>query len=92
MTFIDPVPPPERLVGQQIHPGFGVVSLRRDGVEVLRDSKGDLELATYDSWARGGPDASPVWTLHIDGPLESYVYALTSDGEWTLIERRDGFA
>ena len=33
-----------------------------------------------------------VWTLHIDGPLRSLIYAFTPPGEWRIIDHKDGFA
>lgn len=95
MTIVCP-PPPDPVLPEDVcpHSGFGVVTLCRDGVELERDLHGERDVKWYTAKAQRGsrPNAAPsVWTLHVDGPLISTIYALTENG-WTLIERKDGFA
>lgn len=91
--FVDPVPAEAVLSGPEVHPGFGVVTLCRNGVEVERDAKGERDLPWWNRLVgrRTVPPESPVWTLHIDAPFESTVYALTGPRTWTLIDRKPGF-
>lgn len=93
-AHICPAPAEGVLTGPEVHPGFGVVTLCRNGVEVDRDAKAERDL---NWWNRKVarltvPHQTPVWTLHIDAPLESTLYALTGPQTWTLIERKPGFA
>jgi hypothetical protein len=94
--FMCPPPPAPRIpAGAEIHPGFGMVALSRDGVQVAQDVHGEHNVDWYtkqiDKRTLAGEPAR-VWTLHIDGPLSNEVYAFTADREWTLIERGKGFA
>lgn len=99
VMFVDPPPAPGVLnAGLSndtiVHPGFGSVALCRDGVEVMRDATGEKTLSAYEKRIRAHThphEPTAVWTLHIDAPFESLIYARTKDG-WTLIERKDGFA
>ena len=93
-AFIDPVPAQAVLAGPEIHPGFGRVALCRNGVEVAHDVTGEHDLDWYDRKVRqqSTPHQTPVWTLHIDAPFESTVYALTDAKTWTLLDRKPGFA
>jgi hypothetical protein len=93
--FACPPPPVGRIPkGAQIHSGFGVVALCRDGVQIAEDYHGEHNIDWYSRMVdrRTLAGEAPVWTLHIDGPLSSQVYAFTADREWTLIERGKGFA
>ena len=102
-ALIDPMPASPTLVKAQskngydldIHPGWGLVTLCRNGVEHRRDDTGEHGLTWYDALIQ--KDAfphrpTPVWTLHIDGPLRSLIYALTPEHGWALIDTKDGFA
>lgn len=92
--FADPTPSAPVLTDPDVHPGFGRVALCRDGVEVLTDPTGDKQLDVYTRWvtrATRPHEPTSVWTLHIDAPFVSTIYAYTKDG-WTLIETKDGFA
>ncbi len=96
VVFFDPVPPAGVLPHDaEVHPGFGVVTLCRNGIEHRRDVKGDRTLDWYTAVVRRGCQVhkpTPVWTLHVDGPFRSLIYALTPDHGWTLIDTKDGFA
>lgn len=100
--LIDPTSPPaflERVQGknkidQDIHPGFGNVTLCCNGATHTTDATGDRTLNHYDQIIRrtASPHTpTPVWTLHIDAPFRSLIYAFTPEG-WTLIDTKDGFA
>lgn len=92
--FVCPAPAPATLTGPHIHPGFGRVALCRNGVEVATDVTGERDLDWFNRKVKAASVAhrTPVWTLHIDAPLESTVYALTDTTTWTLIDRKLGFA
>lgn len=101
-VHVDPVGPPAFLEMQQtkngydaeIHPGWGLVTLCRNGVEFRRDDAGERTLRWYAQEIRRASmphEVTPVWTLHIDAPFISSVYAFTPDGRWTLIDTKPGF-
>lgn len=75
--------------GASVHPGFGIVELRVNGAEQLFDTRGQWTIDHYTTHAQQTPG---VWTLHIDGPLRSAVYAFTPPDVWTLTDTKDGFA
>lgn len=95
MGFACPPPADSRIPrGAEVHPGFGVVALCKDGEQIARDIDGEHNIDWYTRQVdrRTLAGQSIVWTLHIDGPLSNEVYAFTADREWTLIERGKGFA
>lgn len=94
--FLAPPLAPPRLDAHpqtEIHPGFGVVSLCENGVEIARDVDGRHKLRYFTDRAESlrGADPRKVFTLHVDGPFESQLYAYGTDG-WVLVDRKDGFS
>jgi hypothetical protein len=78
-----------------IHPGLGCVTLCRNGVEFKKDEADKRKLNWYQSIIKREAlphKPTPVWTLHIDDPFRSLIYAFTSDRYWVLIDTKEGFA
>jgi hypothetical protein len=77
-----------------IHPGFGVVRLTRDGETIEHDVWGGILVEHYENRADATsrtPDAHD-WRLVVEGPLGGVVYQRHAPGEWVAVERLDGFA
>lgn len=101
--MFDPVPPVGILelemtkngYALDIHPGIGCVTLCRNGVEYRKDAMGKRDLIWFEAVIRREAlphRPTPVWTLHIDGPFRSLLYALTPEHGWALLDAKDGFA
>lgn len=81
-------------------PGFGYVSLRRDGERVMDDymrhwdeEDGDatcLTVQDFEDRAAGDPDHD--WRFEIHGPLGGVVYQRQGEAAWVSVERLEGFA
>ena len=83
-------PKPVKLeLKSEIHPGFGVVSLLRDGDYTEDDFGDDATLADVERIAAADPDHD--WRLHISGPLSGQIYQRQPDG-WLFVKIDRGFA
>jgi hypothetical protein len=78
------------------HPGFGGLTLYRDGEFVQApDISRDEEVEAYcvqdhEDIAAGDPDHD--WRIRIDAPMWDGVFQRHSEGRWVLIEKGIGFA
>lgn len=74
------------------HPGFGCVSLERDG-EIVRSwyrYEDSRTFITFEKRAKADPDHD--WRVRVDGPMYGVVYQRHGPKEWVAVERLDGFA
>jgi hypothetical protein len=80
-------------------PGFGFVSLTRDGEQVVdymhyhdteEGGAGTMTVQDFEDRAAGDPDHD--WRFEIHGPLGGVVYQRHGDAEWVSVARLDGFA
>lgn len=74
------------------HPGFGGVSLLRDGenVETTSIPERSRTFIHYENVASKDPDHD--WRVRVDGPLYGCVYQRHGAKEWVMVEKLDGFA
>ena len=76
-----------------IHPGFGIVVLQRDGEELEQDLWGGILVEHYENRADAAdPENEHDWRLYVDGPMSGVVYQRHAPGEWHAIEQLPGFA
>jgi hypothetical protein len=90
---IQPKPSEERVaLNRDYHPGFGYVSLRKDGQEVW--GTGRPEESRTLGWVERTKidDDSAEWTFDVDGPMVSYTLIRRKSKYWVLLSSRDGFA
>jgi hypothetical protein len=80
-----------------VHPGFGIVALVRDGESVWRDLWGGDDGRGYqrhgrvaEGAARKQPESD--WRLRVEGPMYGLVYQRHGANEWYAVERLNGFA
>jgi hypothetical protein len=71
------------------HPGFGAVTLTRDG-KVVAGLGQDDPVMDFEDRAAGDDDRD--WRITIDAPLYRVVYQRQGDELWALVCRMDGFA
>ena len=89
-AHVCPPPPPRSLpLAEQVHPGFGVARLVRDGTTVALLSEGATGHVAEDRAAR---EPGHRWTLVIEGPLSGATYLREGEGNWVVIETNGGFA
>ena len=74
------------------HPGFGGVTVTRDGEHVwssfrYEDSR---TFISFEKWAAGDPDHD--WRVRIDGPLSDVTYQRHGPKTWVAVEKGLGFA
>lgn len=74
------------------HPGFGGVTLTRNGEPVLDDSLAGDALTVQDFEERAAADPEADWRFEVHGPLAGAVFQRRGEGRWELIERTEGFA
>ena len=74
------------------HPGFGGVSLERDGevVWATYTPGRSRTFITFENRAKVDPDHD--WRVRVEGPLYGLVYQRHGPKEWVAVERLDGFA
>lgn len=73
-------------------PGFGVVSLRRNG-ELVESAPHDRVATTVREWrALARRDLNHDWTIEVDGPMSGVRYTRQSSGRWVSTHRSRGFA
>lgn len=78
------------------HPGFGGVTLYRDGEyvtspDISRDEEVEnFVVQDFEDIAAGDPDHD--WQMRVDGPLSDQTYQRHGDGLWVCIEKGMGFA
>lgn len=74
------------------HPGFGLLTVTRDGEDVICDIHGDIPRPAMraENAARKDPDHD--WRLRVDGPLNGAVYQRHGQSEWVMVESLRGFA
>lgn len=72
------------------HPGFGIVTLTRDGVEVRRIVNGVATVADFETLAAEDPDRD--WRFEVYGPLSGAVFQRHDEEKWVLVESNKGFA
>lgn len=76
------------------HPGFGGVSLYRDGClmeAIYREDEADrFVVQDFEDIAAGDPDHD--WTMKVDGPMSDQAYQRHGEGLWVCIEKGMGFA
>lgn len=83
---------PKPFAGLDLHPGFGVLTLLRDG-EVVWSSYRPEESRTVLGFERqASRDPDHDWRIEIDGLLSSAVYQRHGKGEWVMVESGMGFA
>jgi hypothetical protein len=77
-----------------IHPGFGIVRLTRDGETVEEDLWGGILVEHYENRADATTraDQDPDWRLEVHGPMGGVVYQRHAPGEWVAVKRLEGFA
>lgn len=72
-------------------PGFGMVAIDRDGVNVAGTCGPAATLIR--KW-RGVAKADPSheWTITVDGPMSGVRYTRAVNGKWVATHRSQGFA
>ena len=92
-TCLNCPPRPRRLNWRyNPHPGFGVVSLLRDGVFVA-SSQEKRCLWTMRLWREmANADPEHEWAIQIESPMTGVRYTRQSDHEWIATHRNPGFA
>lgn len=89
--------PPKPLVldlDRELHPGFGMVYVIRDGQCVWpwgdEHSHEDITGRKVEEYVRDSSDA--LWEIKVDGPLFGCTYRRIDPDTWTMIEKNQGFA
>ncbi len=73
------------------HPGFGLLSLYRDGEGVGdREWDWDTTVQDFEEIAAGNPDHD--WRFEVYGPLGGVTYQRHGEAEWYAVLRNEGFA
>lgn len=74
------------------HPGFGLVTLLRDGetVESWIHYETSRTFVTFEKRAKADPDHD--WRVRVDGPLYDVTYQRHGPKEWVAVEKGLGFA
>lgn len=74
------------------HPGFGVISLLKDGKRIAgADEKGCLTtMRLWKELASGEPDH--VWQIAVESPMTGVLYTRITHGEWIATHQNPGFA
>ena len=90
----DPRPvrmPPEGVIAV----GFGYAALHKDGKPVwseLNDVTDDELMTCADAEALAAQDPDHDWRIVLHGPLAGRTYQRHGPGQWTLVEKNEGFA
>lgn len=88
-------PPRAKKLGMKmdIHPGFGIVMLVRDGETLEEDLWGGVLVEHYENRADAAdPENEKDWRLRVEGPMSGVVYQRHAPRKWVAVERLDGFA
>lgn len=89
--------PPKPLVlnlDQELHPGFGMVYVKRDGQTIWpwgdEHQHEDITGRKVEEIARNSSPA--VWEIVVDGPLFGCAYRRVDKDVWTMSDKNKGFA
>ena len=74
------------------HPGFGCVTLSRDGEVVWSCYRAEDSRTFITFERRAAADPEHDWRVFIDGPLSDVTYQRHGPKEWVAVERGMGFA
>ena len=89
--------PPKPLVlnlDQELHPGFGMVYVKRNGQTTWpwgdEHQHEDITGRKVEEIAQNSSPA--VWEIVVDGPLFGCTYRRVDKGVWTMSDKNKGFA
>lgn len=72
-------------------PGFGMVSIERDGISVA-GTCGDAANLIHVWRCKAKADPGHVWTITIESPMSGVRYTRLRNGQWLATHRSMGFA
>lgn len=87
-----PVTLPKPFAGLDLHPGFGVLALIRDGEHVWSSYRPEDSRTVLGFERQATKDPDHDWRIEINGPLSSAVYQRHGKGEWVMVDSGMGFA
>jgi hypothetical protein len=78
--------------GLNLHPGFGILSLTRDGKTIWQSFNPDKSRTLLGFERQAARDPEHDWRVTSNGPLRDATYQRQGKGEWVLVETGRGFA